>query len=79
MSNENTVEVGQVWADKQKGEEGRTVRLIDLNERYATVELVTTRDNALTQPIGRKTRVLVNQIPHRFRLVSESEAEDHHA
>jgi predicted RNA-binding protein with PUA domain len=79
MSDPINVEPGQVWADKQKGEEGRAVRVVAVDGRYATVELATASRHSLTKPIGRKSRILVDQIPRRFRLVPQSEAEVGHA
>lgn len=80
MSEPIEIKVGQVWADRSKYEEGRTVRIVAVDGRYTTVELATASRDSLTKPIGRKSRILVDQIPRRFRLVSEPDsAEASHA
>lgn len=71
---------GQIWADKDKRHEGRTVRVVETdNIRFVVLEVIA--DSSKTRPgktsaIGRKSRVLFDDRGVRgYRLVSQPEEE----
>ena len=71
------VRPGQIWADLHPYSKGRTVRVIDVFNGRALVEVVTMceerfRDRYSSNTIGRRTRVSIDHRGLRgYRLVSE--------
>lgn len=72
------VKPGQIWADKNQWNPGRTVRVVELDGRHVVLELVTEATNKWeylrNTTIGRRSRVLYDELGVRgYRLVSQPE------
>jgi hypothetical protein len=68
------VRPGQIWADTDWRNKGRTVRILDVGIRYATYEVATEADAPWTSrsTVGRQSRVEYGpRGPRGYRLVSE--------
>lgn len=72
-----SVEIGQVYEDKDPRSAGRTVEVMDLDATHAKVRLNTPARNVGRNAIGRKTRIRLDRLtgpdyelsdvePHRF-------------
>jgi hypothetical protein len=75
MSEPIQIAVGQVWTDKQKGQEGRTVRIEEVDgadNGFVLTRLLTPADNAWTDMTGRRSRVRRSTLLRSYRLVSAS-------
>ena len=68
------VRPGQVWADNDRREKGRTVRVDSVDGRFAYCTVLTARDNALNPRVGHSTRIAVNRMRPTatgFRLIGD--------
>ena len=70
------IRVGQVWANCDPREEGRTIRIASLDERYAQCEVVTAVGGGA--PKIRRVRILIDRL-HRtrigYRLIEDPEGQ----
>jgi len=57
------VKVGQVWADNDPRSDGRTVKVIAVNQTKAVCEVLTDGANTRRSQVGRITRIGL----HRFK------------
>ncbi|WP_420032293.1 hypothetical protein ACN2WE_05370 [Streptomyces sp. cg28] len=58
--------IGQIWEDNDPRSEGRQVRIVDIDETHATVELHQPRPPVSSAKPGRRTRIRLD----RFRPTS---------
>ena len=63
-----TPEVGQLWADTDKREVGRTVRIVKVDGPHTYIETVTYRDGT-PAPKRKPIRVLTYRFDSGFRLI----------
>jgi hypothetical protein len=72
------VRIGQIWADKNQWNAGRTVRVVEIDGRHAVTEVVTEAEGPLAPSrctIGKRSRVLHDDRGLRgYRLLSEAPA-----
>lgn len=65
-----TVAAGQVW--REVSNNGRYVRVVDLDFRYAYVERVSSGDRWRTVfKSGRRSRIMLDGLKQSYRLVAE--------
>jgi hypothetical protein len=72
---ESVVRPGQVWADSDKREAGRTVRVERVECQYAYCRVLTPRDANPLGRIGHEVRILIDRMRPTstgYRLVSEA-------
>lgn len=65
-STEQAVETGQIWADNDPRAYARKLRVVEIDETHATVELYQPRHPVSSAKPGRRTRILLR----RFRPTS---------
>ena len=68
ITERQTVEVGQVWRDRDKRSTGRTVRVVEIDCRHAYVETLTRADGSCA-PRRKPVRILLHRFGPGFTLV----------
>lgn len=66
MKDTPTPAIGQIWQDNDPRGYGRKVRIVEVGDTHAVVELYTPRDGGGVIRPGRRTRIRLN----RFRPTS---------
>lgn len=72
-----TIEVGQLWATKDRRDLGKAVRIVEIDGRHVVVEVETEPDKPRTgrSPVGRRSRVLYDHRGVRGYRLAETDGD----